>query len=788
MSLSHAFRLSFYLSLAMSCVCLFYGEWDFIPWMTALLPFVLGLMVLAYRREGREYLGEQTANRLGTFIGIGTILWIGFKVPRSDQDIIAGGVPWPAALVPLLAPLLPILLLVKLFRPKKVTDFWVFQTIALVIVTLSCILAGEVFFFVLLTAYLMVQLWCLGLFFLYRNIVLAGDFQGHESLFGDSHLLDATPIPGRSVRTHRVVGFSVVVLFAGLGLFLLLPRFTDSPWVPAKLSAPGKVTIKTGIDATGGMDLSREGIVQLSKDTAFEFDVRAPVGAAADLPGNQHFRLQILDEYKRGGWDSSMSAPPYRQGAGRKVVPSEEHFINPEPFPETTPNGMEVNQVFLVFDVTPRHSGGLPLADPIDESRHVGMYPLVSDGDTTRLPFFKRNDDCDIYTVTSVVQRNWDKKLKYGQLLTPRYQDKEIPAIDWKKSYSDHLLAQEYPAVVEQWTRALLPKLPDLEEMDYAADGQPFPPSKHAKIARALSRHLAESGEFTYSLRLPALRGTMGPTAEFLLKVKVGHCERYAAGLALMLRTLAIPSRIVKGYSGCQQVEKGHYRVRQDQAHAWVEALVPGKEPGKMVWLQLDPTPNAQASADSMLPFFKWAWTKITNPEVTWKNLVMDYNTDRQAEVSDQFKQLWTSVAEAEESAWENAWRMIRWPALSLLGLMGVLIGYRIWRRRGWFASQGMALNVPESFYAQLLKVLDRQCQLRPGTGQTPLEFAHVARNALAHRAGAASLAELPQRAVLVLYRHRFGGEPPTAEVSQALEAEITQLEKALCDASPLAV
>ena len=121
-------------------------------------------------------------------------------MPRSDQELIAGGVPWPAALVPLLAPLLPILLLVKLFRPKNLNDYWIFQTIALVIVTLSCILAGEVLFFILLTVYLITQIWCLCLFFLYQNMILndpAAVPQGHDSrhvsLFGDGPIQDPHP-------------------------------------------------------------------------------------------------------------------------------------------------------------------------------------------------------------------------------------------------------------------------------------------------------------------------------------------------------------------------------------------------------------------------------------------------------------------------------------------------------------------------------------------------------------------------------------------------------------------
>lgn len=100
MSLARAFRLSFYVSLGMACVCLFYSEWDFHPILCGLLPVVLALMVLSYRREGRAYVGEGTANFLGIGLAIATFLWVFFKAPRSDADLIAGGLPWPAASFP----------------------------------------------------------------------------------------------------------------------------------------------------------------------------------------------------------------------------------------------------------------------------------------------------------------------------------------------------------------------------------------------------------------------------------------------------------------------------------------------------------------------------------------------------------------------------------------------------------------------------------------------------------------------------------------------------------------
>src|SRR5262249_59177878 len=76
---------------------------------------------------------------------------------------------------------------------------------------------------------------------------------------------------------------------------------------------------------------------------------------------------------------------------------------------------------------------------------------------------------------------------------------------------------------------------------------------------------------------------TLAPTLDFLWNIKQGHCHRYAGGLTLMLRSLGIPARIVKGFRGADALGDGTYAVRQSHAHSWVEVLlrrsVPGVDP-----------------------------------------------------------------------------------------------------------------------------------------------------------------------------------------------------------------
>src|SRR4029077_18491197 len=97
----------------------------------------------------------------------------------------------------------------------------------------------------------------------------------------------------------------------------------------------------------------------------------------------------------------------------------------------------------------------------------------------------------------------------------------------------------------------------------------------HEIIARALERHLASSGEFTYTLDLTRKDKIIDPAEDFVLNTKTGHCQRFATALVLMLRTQGIPSQMVVGYRGCEGRGDGWYDIREDHAHAWAEVLLP---------------------------------------------------------------------------------------------------------------------------------------------------------------------------------------------------------------------
>jgi len=74
----------------------------------------------------------------------------------------------------------------------------------------------------------------------------------------------------------------------------------------------------------------------------------------------------------------------------------------------------------------------------------------------------------------------------------------------------------------------------------------------------------------------------------FLFGVREGYCDYYASAMVVMARVVGIPARLAAGYSqGEYQEEEGFYRIRERNAHAWVEVFFP-----RYGWVEFEPTAN----------------------------------------------------------------------------------------------------------------------------------------------------------------------------------------------------
>ncbi|MGE7676028.1 transglutaminase TgpA family protein [Lysinibacillus sp. NPDC094403] len=76
---------------------------------------------------------------------------------------------------------------------------------------------------------------------------------------------------------------------------------------------------------------------------------------------------------------------------------------------------------------------------------------------------------------------------------------------------------------------------------------------------------------------------------QFLFDTKVGYCDNFSTSMVVLLRSVGIPARWVKGFApgnpGRMTDGLREYRITNDNAHSWVEAYVPGTG-----WMEFEPT------------------------------------------------------------------------------------------------------------------------------------------------------------------------------------------------------
>jgi len=138
--------------------------------------------------------------------------------------------------------------------------------------------------------------------------------------------------------------------------------------------------------------------------------------------------------------------------------------------------------------------------------------------------------------------------------------------------------------------------------------------------AAAIERYLRTS--FGYTLQLPRTV-PRDPLANFLFERKQGHCEYFASAMAVMLRTINVPSRVVTGFRTTEFNDlTGNYVVRASSAHAWVEAYFPGSG-----WVSFDPTPAGGTPANT-------SWNRfllyVDAASSFWREWVVNYDATHQ--------------------------------------------------------------------------------------------------------------------------------------------------------------
>jgi hypothetical protein len=251
--------------------------------------------------------------------------------------------------------------------------------------------------------------------------------------------------------------------------------------------------------------------------------------------------------------------------------------------------------------------------------------------------------------------------------------------------------------------------------------------------AKAIEDYLRKN--LGYTLDLPG--DETDPLAHFLFERKKGHCEYFASSMAIMLRTIGIPSRVVNGFRGGEYNDLNQtYIIRGRDAHSWVEAFFP-----EYGWVTFDPTPSvaAQPGTDvsSRLALYMDALQEM------WREWIVNYDFSRQVRLGSaigagasnlqgtlrtwylrKYRQLLRRVRSMRGAVSSGNMVLICALGLAIIALPFIPRAWRAFSRAKLLKNpQGAPSTSASLWYGRMLKAMARR-GLRKTPAQTPVEFA----------------------------------------------------------------
>lgn len=574
---------------------------------------------------------------------------------------------------------------------------------------------------VLASAVLTVDTTFLALFFVYMLLAVAA-FASMELRRGAADALPAVIAnpQERERRLARALGLTVFcvtigAIFAGGLLFFFFPRFSAGYMGRTSMNS----TLMSGF--TDDVELGEIG--EIKKNTAVVMRVQTGSPVAYDRLRWRGIALSTFDGTR---WTST----------GRNIV---EAFANGDgwiPIGSARPKGSERARI-LQYTVLMEPMASDALFIPGAGVAIRGNFSNASQFGRQRAPETNRNDakKFQILNSTSYVFRDSSDSISnplHNYTATRYYGISRLPQFQLEKLRA---AGTEYPADVTDTYLQLPPAL----DKRIPALALSVTTRAQTPVDKAIALETYLQTKYSYTLDLSGKPGD-DPLPHFLFETRAGHCEYFASAMAVMLRTLGIPSREVNGFlPGEYNSLGGDYIVRASDAHSWVEAYFPGNG-----WVVFDPTPPATEARAGMFSRLALIADWL---ELTWNEWVINYDFGHQVQLAqtlqsksrnwrDVFREWW----ERKQTSGKNLMR--RWQfshgALGMLlpvALVGFLVVLRfnvivriIRSARFYFQLRGnpSAENSPQlasRLYLEMQRILKSAGFPRQET-QTPNEFA----------------------------------------------------------------
>jgi hypothetical protein len=331
-------------------------------------------------------------------------------------------------------------------------------------------------------------------------------------------------------------------------------------------------------------------------------------------------------------------------------------------------------------------------------------------------------------------------------------------------------------------------------------------------VAKMLEQHFKLSGEYSYTLDVPRpINEDIDPIEDFIVNLKTGLCQSYAAALVTLLRQSGIPSRIIVGFMPVQWNKLGkHFIVRQSDAHAWVEArfsreqlmgteLEPWLESAPYYWVRFDPTPGVDDGQRGIVESNR----SLEFAEKLWEDYVANADKMDQAglyegvavsgrDLMTRIQQTFYTIQSNIAAGWFQGRKLeFAWPITLAIILSGVLI-IAVWQFLSWLPKiapdlarkMGLARQrrtvVEQAFYAKCIRMIE-SLRLYRSESETMQEYNERARRKIEISSGVTGAQDFDNSlSYLRSFYHRMRfGKLKTLDLAsrQQIEKNLHQVE-----------
>ncbi|MFC7687227.1 transglutaminaseTgpA domain-containing protein [Ureibacillus sp. GCM10028918] len=460
----------------------------------------------------------------------------------------------------------------------------------------------------------------------------------------------------------------LVIAVSSIAIFLPKspPQWPDPvPFIKSAAGQGGGEVDEGGIKKVGyGENDSQLGGSFVADDT---------VVFLAEATTKQYWRVETKDVYTSKGWENSS----YSQGALSPYAPGELIQSSLPKGPEEDTKTATINVMYpYEFVIQP-----------------YGMKSI--DPSVTGIPDIEFMMEMDTEKVIPYVDR--------APIALPEY------SVDYSKPvylYSSLKNPTEEidPMIAERYLQ--LPETLPARVEELAADiveGRETPYDK----ARAIEMYFKQNG-FRYDTDNVAIPfEDQDYVDQFLFDTKIGYCDNFSTSMVVLLRSVGIPARWVKGFAGGDVIDNqgstSTYQITNNDAHSWVEAYIPS-----VGWVNFEPTIgfNSSRSIDYDLETDAYQEEVLTIEEETEPDEVVEEEPETQ-QTTTQENQFSKNISEFFE---QNKFIFI---IMFVLVIVGVFVLYKI--RRVWlpkvygtlYGRREFNESTFETSFLQLLKLLE---------------------------------------------------------------------------------